>query len=71
MNVANLGGQSFERVTALRQFERKIKTILTPKLKMEGVPFCFSGCFILDVFVGRREGWERVAFSSNLFSVYN
>ena len=69
INVANAGGQSFERVTAFSQFERKIKTILDPKLKIERVAFWSSGCFILDFFGGEREVWERVAFCSNLFLV--
>ena len=54
ITLANPGGQSFERVTALRQFERRIETILAPKLKMERVAFWSSGCFILDVFGGGR-----------------
>ena len=67
INLANPGGQSFERVAALRQFERKIKTILTPKLKMERVEFWSSGCFILDFFVGEGrfgKGWLSVPIYS-------
>lgn len=67
INLANPGGQSFERVTALRQLERKIKTILAPKLKMERVACWCLGCFVLDFLEGEgraRKGWLSVAIHS-------
>ena len=67
INVANAGGQPFERVTAFSQFERKIKTILAPKLKMERVACWCLGCFVLDFLEGEgraRKGWLSVAIHS-------